>query len=194
MRILLIGYPGSCKILKASKFLIDKYLPSHFDISYHEYGGEIDGWATYVSTLLFSITDNHVILSLDDYLMAGPVDMEKYRVSEREICGNENIVCVKLCKSTEQEHYEYPVTTQYCIWDREFLIGLLSQVKTPWEFEIEGSKIFKSHEKHFQRKSVLRTCMNYYANSSISSKWPGINFEGLSSEDIKILTTRGYII
>lgn len=193
MKVLLIGYPGSQKVLKASKFLIDKYVPSHFDISYHEYGGEIEGWANYVSSFFYTTTDNHVIFSLDDYLMAGPVDMAKYKLAEREICDNENIVCSKLCKSTDQEHEEYPITTQWCIWDREFLIWLLSQVKTPWQFEVEGSKIFKNHEKHFQRKSVLRTCMDYYANSSISSKWVGINMEGLSLEDIKILTTRGYI-
>jgi hypothetical protein len=184
VKTILIGYPGSQCIVKASKFLTDKYLPSYFDIYYKNYEGPIEEWAEYVKSLLRGAPDDKVIFSLDDYLIADHIDIAKYHAAEHELTGD--VVCVKLCQSTEQEHRDYPVTTQYCIWDREYLFNLLGKVRTPWEFEIKGSRIF-------DKQVLLRPCLNYHTNSSISARWQGINFEGLKPDDIKILTTRGYI-
>jgi hypothetical protein len=104
--------------------------------------------------------------------------------AECEIEGD--VVCAKLCECTEQENLEYPVTTQYCIWDREYLMWLLEQVNTPWEFEIHGSRIFN-------KKMIHRPCLKYFTNSSISSRWEGVRLDGLSEEDKNFITTNGYI-
>lgn len=180
-KIILVGHPGSQIIVPASKYLTKKYLPG-FDITYLNYTGPIEGWAAFVRSQLVAITDTFIIFSLDDYLISGPIDMEKYRQAESEI--NREVVCVKLCQSTQEEHKEYPATTQYCIWDREYLIWLLGQVLTPWEFEIHGSEIFTG-------KSLLRPCLEYFTNSSLSSRWKGVNITGLRKDDIvEILDTR----
>lgn len=190
MKVILVGYPGSQKIVKASKFLIDKYLPSYFDVQFFNYGGPKEGWSEYVWDIMRGIADNRVIFALDDYLLADHINMATYRRAEWMSLEDEDFACCKLCKCTAQEQEEYPVTTQYSIWNKEILMSLLNKVNTPWEFEMQGSQILKSWPT---LKALLHPCLDYFTNSSISARWSGINLEGLKSEDIKILTTRGYI-
>lgn len=178
MKVCLVGYPGSQCIVKASKYLTDKYLDWGFDIRYVNYTGEINGWATFLSGYLTAIKDKYIILSLDDYLVASFMDMEKYMAALTWI--SDEVVSVKLCHSTPEEHEEYPVTTQYTIWDREYLIDLLNHVHTPWQFEIDGSILFKRGNK----KTLHVPCLEYFTNSSISSRWEGIKLDGLNDEDI----------
>lgn len=186
MKIILIGYPGSQKIVPASKYLTSKYLPG-FDITYLNYKGEIEGWSKYIVGYLEYLTDDFVIFALDDYLIASLIHMPGYRMAEKEIMEDKDLVCVKLCRSTPEEHEEYPITTQYCIWRREYLIQLMSMIQTPWQFEIHGSKLFKevhSHPTMEGYKVSLRTCINYFCNSSLSARWEGVNLTGLTEEDI----------
>lgn len=177
MRVFLIGYEGSQKIVPASKYLTDKYLPkSEFDVMYLNHKGGPKEWTKHIATFLSFFNDEYIIFALDDYLVAG-FDEELYRSALKELGGD--VVCIKLCPSTEQEHLEYPVTTQYSIWNREYLISLLNipPIDTPWEFEIEGSR-------HYFKKTCLhRPCIDYFANSSISGRWGGIKLDGLNKED-----------
>ena len=87
---------------------------------------------------------------------------------------------MKLSESTWEEHQGYPVTTKYTIWNRQELIDLLSQTTTPWDFEINGSKLFKG-------KSNLATCIHYDNHSSLSGRWKGVNWNGVKEEDLKII-------
>lgn len=183
MKIILVGYPGSQVIVPASKYLTEKYLPG-FDITYLNYTGPIHSWGAYLSAKLRAMTDSHIIFALDDYLISGPIDMEKYRGAVSEI--SDDVGCVKLCQSTKEEHREYPVTTQYCIWNRHYLIWLLEQVQTPWEFELHGSRIF-------DKRSIHRPCIDYFCNSSLSGRWEGINVAGLKEEDIKDMQEKGLL-
>ncbi len=186
MKIVLIGYPGSQKIVPASKYLTSKYLPG-FDITYLNYKGEIEGWSKYIVGYLEYLTDDFVIFALDDYLIASLIHMPGYREAEKLIGGN--VMCVKLCRSTPEEHEEYPVTTQYTIWNRKYLIWLLNRVNTPWEFEIEGSRIHRAALK----QTELKTCINYFCNSALSARWEGVNLTGLIEEDINYLKENGLI-
>lgn len=187
MKIILLGYPGSQRIVPASKYLTSEYLLGQFDIRYVNYKGPIAGWAAFVAEYLGKLKNKHIIFALDDYLMADYIDLPRYNKALDEIGGD--IVCVKLCQSTPEEHEEYPVTTQYCIWDRKFLISILQQVNTPWEFEIAGSQLFRLTGK----KSIHRPCLTYFANSSISGRWEGIRLDGLKPQDINLLKENGYI-
>lgn len=179
MKIILIGYLGSQIIVPASKYLTSKYLKG-FDIVYLNYTGAISGWSNFLSAYLSTLTDENIIFALDDYLVAAPIDINKYNSALSEMGGD--VVCVKLCKSTLQEHEEYPVTTQYTIWNRNYLIELLSQpeIKNAWDFEMKGSKIFN-------KKCLLRTCIDYFCNSSISGRWNGVRFDGLKEDDVKYI-------
>lgn len=183
MKIALVGHPGSQRIVPASKYLTGKYLPM-FEPIYLNYKGGINGWSEYVAGFLKYLTDEFVIFSLDDYLIADFIDLDKYFAAEEEIGGD--VVCVKLCNSTEQEHTEYPVTTQYTIWNRKYLIWLLDRIKTPWEFEINGSAIFNKVCLH-------RPCLEYFTNSCLSSRWEGVKLDGLKIEDITYMQENGIL-
>ena len=184
MRVILWGYNGSQKIVPASRYLTNKYLP--FSVSYVNYMGDINCWSSFLQGYLTNVPDDYIIFALDDYLVANKLDEVKFWMAYNEIAYNHDVVCIKLCHSTPEEHEEYPVTTQYCIWNRKYLIELLGKVKTPWQFEIEGSKLFNKICLH-------RPCLEYFTNSSISSRWEGIRLDGLKEEDINELKNLGYV-
>src|SRR3990167_1229695 len=172
MKIILVGYPGSQPIVKASKYLTDKYLPG-FDIHWLNWIGGLEGWSNFVANYLAHLDDEKVIFALDDYLISG-FDEDKFK----EALKLEP--CVKLCETTWGEHRGYPVTTQYTIWNRKELIDLLSKTTTPWDFEISGSNLFKG-------KSNLLTCIHYDNHSALSGRWKGVDWSGVKQEDLEII-------
>ena len=171
MRIILVGYPGSQRLLPFSKYLTSRYL-SDFEIIYLNYEGKIAGWSNYVVDYLLKLGDEKVILSLDDFLIRSAIDMDKFKIAKSMK------PCVKLCYCTEQEHKEYPVTLQYTIWNRIELISLLRKTTTPWDFEINGSKLFKG-------TSVVYSCMDYDTHSALSARWVGTKLDGIKLEDLE---------
>lgn len=181
MKTILVGYPGSQIIRKGVEYLNNKYLPPDFEITYLVYEGKIEDWSAYLADYFATLTDEMVIFSLDDYLINAPVD--KTKLDEAiALMKEKDIVCIKLCSNSEDEFIEYPITTQYCLWNREYLISLLKQTTTPWDFEINGSRIFKTIK---DKKVLLETCLSYYTNSSISARWQGVDLQGLNDEDKK---------
>jgi hypothetical protein len=172
MRVILIGHPGSQHIVEASKYLTSKYLPN-FLISYLNYTGEISGWSNFVADHLETLDDEKVIFALDDYFISGS------NLEELEKAMNEGS-CVKLCETTVQEHMEYPVTTQYTVWDRKLLISILRRTNSPWDFELNGGK-------YVGITSTVHTCIYYDVHTALSARWEGIHVNGLSYEDINYL-------
>lgn len=190
MKIILVGYPGSQCIVPSSRYLAGKYFGKYgatstlIEFFYLNYTGEVNGWSDYLVDYLSTIDDENIIFTLDDYLISDYIDRGSLESALSEIGGD--VVCVKLCHSTPEEHAEYPVTTQYTIWNREYLISLLKKVNTPWEFEIHGSRMF-------DKKVLHRPCIKYFTNSSISGRWEGINLSGLKQEDITYMQEHGLL-
>lgn len=174
-KIALIGYPGSQRIVPASKYLTQKYLPV-FHTIYLNYKGDINGWSQYLAGFLDYLTDELVIVALDDYLVSAPIDMDTFLQADAEV--GRSIACAKLCQSTVEENREYPVTTQYTLWDRVYLIWLLNQheIKTPWQFELAGSQ-------RIDKEVIHRPCIEYFTNSCLSSRWEGVRLDGLNQQD-----------
>ncbi len=184
MVIVFIGSSQSDQIIHASKYLAKKYLLGFHRI-YLKYDGDLDGWSSYVADFLSFLQDTYIIFGMDDFLIANELDYQEFNNATDDIGGD--VVCVKLCKSTEEEHKEYPVTTQLCIWNREYLIWLLRQTNSPWNFERRGSQLF-------DKKCILRTCIDYDCNSSTSFRWEGYRLNGLKTEDIQFLKTNNYLL
>lgn len=183
MKIILVGYPESQNLLKATKYLIDKYLNNTFDIEFLNYEGPIEKWASYLADYFKNMSDELVIFSLDDYLLAEPIDMAKYEIALKQF-EDPNVVCSKLFSCSEKEHEEYPITTQYTIWRREYLIELLTHLSTPWDFEIRGSQLFKESGKLSVRNEP---CLIYNTSSALSKRWGGVSLKGLSYPDFQYI-------
>lgn len=176
MKVILMGYPGSQSIRKASVYLTKKYLKG-LSVKYINYRYNLGGWSECVIANLKLLEDKYVILGLDDYLLNKPIDMEMVRALLIEMDSTK--VCAKLCNCTDAENESYPVTTQYSIWDREYLISLLARTNTPWDFELTGSRLFKEDGKQL----LYRPALNYYTNSALSKRWNGVKLDGLNEQD-----------
>jgi len=192
MKLILIGHPGSRRVRPASKYLVDKYMKG-FEQVWLEHTGPIEHWAEFAASELRRIPDKYVVFALDDYLLAGELDREKFDLLMANM--DDYVVCGRLCDSSNYTDFvtdgelirvgldDYTATTQYCIWERESLINVLEQVRTPWEFELEGSAFMNriSYGVIGTRPPALR----YNTNSSLSERWEGIDLKGLSEEDVK---------
>jgi len=181
--IVLVGHEGSRQVRKISEYLTNKYLPKYMKVRYIENDRPVNEWSAFVADYLKTLPDREVILSLDDFLI-------RNRMNSREFTTAWSMVkkgcCVKLCPTAEQEHIEYPVTCQYTLWNREDLIALLEQTTSPWDFETNGSKLYKG-------ESLVHTCLDYDNHSALSSRWKGIKLDGIKEEDINYIKTHGFI-
>ena len=180
-KIILVGYPGSQFLVPASRYLTDKYLKD-FEVHWLNWVDDLKGWSTFVATYLAHLEDKNIIFALDDYLVSG-FNKEVYEKLAQKC--KDDIVAVKLHDTTVEEHIGYPVTTQYTIWNREFLIDLLSQTTTPWDFEIRGSNIFS----RLKVKSIASPvpAIEYNTSSALSGRWKGVDWKGVKEEDLLII-------
>lgn len=176
-----------------------KYDGSLFAGQYIELDSEQKGgvglWSKYLADYLEKINDDLVIFALDDYLLNSPVNIELYK-KLLSFMERDDIICARLCSSDFYRDYqalgtglilidgnnEYSSTTQYCIWKRAFLIELLKQVRTPWEFELQGSRYLGQAGKKVVGSMV--PAFYYYENSALSVKWGDrVKLDGIRAED-----------
>ena len=173
MRIILVGHPGSQQIVPASRYLLEKYLPG-FTLDFINHTGAVEFWSSFCANYLEGIQDDRIIFTLDDYLVNAPMDRKSFDDALAMT------PCVKLCVCADEEHRGYPVPTQYTIWDRKELIVLLRQTTTPWDFEINGSKLFRG-------KSQVKSCIFYDTRSALSNRWAGVRTDGVKEEDLNAI-------
>lgn len=181
MDLILVGHPGSQCIVPASKYLVEKYLP--FKAHWLNWVGDIKGWSNFVGSYLAQLDCEFVIFTLDDYLVSG-FNEEAYREALKKF-EDKKVMCVKLHKTDLEEHRGYPVTTQYTIWRREFLIDLLCITHDPWHFEITGSDVFMG----MGLKSVFLEvpAITYNTSSCLSARWRGVDLKGVNPEDMETI-------
>lgn len=225
MKVILAGHEGSKFLLRASAHLTKKYLPVWLDVRYLNYGpkpdplaafyvaldaeqkGGAESWAPYIRHYLGSLNDDFIVFALDDYLLAGPLQIDTFKLIAARMAKDPSIVSGRLCQSQCFSPSEYDVdeegvltlkptagytaTTQYCIWRREFLIDLLGRVKDPWQFEIAGSVYLNEAGK--KTIGTVAPALHYGDASALSKKWSGVSLAGLSVEDIDELKTFGYL-
>lgn len=200
-KIILSGYEDSKKILPACSYLLGKYAPKTniYFLNYGSYNGKLycgefvslksqqDGiksWAGDIKDYLKRIDDEYIIFGLDDFLLANEYNSKEF----------ENIVALKdktcLFSLADPTDKSYSVTTQYTLWDREFLIEMLSRFETPWEFEIEGSKYFNSLNKNYDYLKVF----TYDDGSALSKRHEGkVNVNLLKRDDVEELINLGHL-
>lgn len=177
-KIILVGHPGSQFLVPASKYLVNKYLKD-FEPHYINWTGDISGWSKFVGSYIANLKDEKVILTLDDYLVNG---FHKQQYEDLKSFVKDDVVCAKLHDTNATEHADYPVTTQYTIWNREFLLDLLDLTTHPWNFEIHGSEIFKK----FKVKSVFgNPAILYNTSSALSNRWKGVDWKGVKPIDLE---------
>lgn len=112
MKVILVGYDGSKKIISTSSYLLNKYMLGEFDfyfLNYGEYKGKVirgtyislddeqrggsESWSEYLIEYLSKLTDEFIIFGLDDYLLSNTIDYRSYldlvdqMVEDNSICS-----------------------------------------------------------------------------------------------------------
>lgn len=181
---------------------------SYIELDDVQKGGS-ESWSRYIIEYLDSLTDEFIIFSLDDYLLSKPLNMKKFNVLVNEMKKNSSIGSAKLGISPTYRVNDYDVysddlfllrktadysaTTQYNVWDRKFLIEVLSKVSSPWQFEGEGSR-YISNETDRKVIGSLSMPLRYPEPSSLSARHPGkINVFGNCVGDIEECIKLGYL-
>jgi hypothetical protein len=234
MKLILSGYEGSKKIVRASSFLVAKYLGYNpaspvkgvdFDTYWLTYGDPVEGvkpgtyvslaqsqsssgaWAEDLRRYLLPLNDVFIVFALDDYLLSDWMDWTRYYALADRLMRDKNTVCARLCTSDfykPSEIYsqvgefiqlsdkaEYSATTQYCLWRREYLIELLSQVSTPWEFEIQGSRLLNA--SGYKVIGSRPPPLAYPDSSALSKRWDGVNVQGVKEEEVVAMIELGLL-
>jgi hypothetical protein len=116
--------------------------------------GKDGGWGANVLTMLTRLTGTHVITLLDDFLLESPVNTA---VVNRlmGVAMREEVDCLRLIPNPGPtqpvngyaelgemgRHDPYRISTQAAIWRREALARLVRPDYSPWQFELDNSRI-----------------------------------------------------
>ena len=104
------------------------------------------------------------IFGLDDYLLSKKVNEFAYRKLISHISANKNCVGAKLGLWTSYDlsttdpiddglyrvaqGASWPITTQFTIWKKDFILDYLKTISTPWEFELKGSDYLSQQSQY----------------------------------------------
>lgn len=123
--------------------------------------GNADSWSKYILEYLEQIEDEEIIFVLEDFLPTKAPNLELISQSLNLMKKMDNVARfdltfdsyisndysilttgnkISLIKKTKFASYN--VSTQPSIWKTDFLKKILSKTTNPWNFEIEGNKMF----------------------------------------------------
>lgn len=205
LKVVLVGHPGSQRIVPASKHLIEKYLPKdRFSFEFLNHTGDVSLWGQMVANFISQLTDPLVVFGLDDYLIDEPMNCDVFDELVFALMSEPDAVSARLCQSRDQRTFvrpdgllqvtkdsPYSCTAQWAIWKREKLIQLLKVTGDPWNFEITGTAIL-NHSNGYVIGSVAPALI-YPDESCLSSKWAGVRVRGNSRENVKELVRLGHL-
>lgn len=157
-------------------------------------------WSKYLSNYFSSLDDEFVIFGLDDFFLCRKMDMGIYQTLLEMMVSNSDIACAKLgiggvYRTTEyemisdniyclKEKSPYSSSTQYSIWKRKSLIGVLNNVTDAWSFEIRGTQHLNNSRQRVIGSTTI--CLPYSEISALSNKHPNkISILGLNQNVIE---------
>ncbi len=118
LKAFLVGHYGSKKILEASSYLNNKYLPAELDITYLNYGNfdktKLHGfsyksfgylgygkkyWSANLSNILKKLNDDLVMIALDDFFLSKKMNIENFLHLYDNLVKNDKFVAAELTLS-----------------------------------------------------------------------------------------------
>jgi len=140
----------------------------------------VKNWSTYLRTYFESIDDDIIFWGIDDHLIADHVDKEIINHLYKIIKENPTVGRIGLTNGIEQREYQivqslenfdvieltqcespnnpfaFRIDCNFGFWRREYLLKYLQNNWTPWQFEVEGSKLARNDNWR-----ILATKRNY---------------------------------
>lgn len=195
------------EVLLLGNYNYDLQLPSNF--SYIKRCNEdepINNWTKTIYDAIKDINTDYFIFGLDDFFSVRPFNYEIFNIVLKYMDKTPNavrydfgpgIVCdykTNLVISNDDfdiieqcQGENYRCSTQFSIWKKNFLLSMLSQPQSPWDFENQGSEKMRN-----DGNQVLGTnrkfCWHWIEMSGISSRAPGrVNVLGIDLKTIQEL-------
>ncbi len=167
----------------------------------------INEWCINLYKYFNSIDDDYVLFGLDDVFPIRSIDYNVLNKGLSLIKNDSNIVRYELgighywhgaINKIDDVFYSYGneslyrISTQWAIWNREYLMEYLNHTWTPWEFETEGSKIASSDGKDVIATQSVYACE--FDFSALSSIYEGmVNVAGVIREDVEEMISLGIL-
>jgi hypothetical protein len=222
MKVILVGYPGSKKIILASSYLINKYLPKNFDIYFLNFGeynekivrgnyvslddeqrGGVSSWSKYICNYLSSLNDEFIVFSLDDYFLSKPLCEDVFEKLLNMMKNNNSIGAAKLGFSPSYRTNDYILIDDDTYTLKKGAVCPATTQYNIWDRKYLISILEKiSNPWEFEGIAVLdkdvigslSVPLKYPEPSSLSSRHPGkVNVFGNSIEDIEKCIQLGYL-
>ena len=136
-------------------------LPANFEfvsLAEQQIGGS-NSWSKYLHDYFKSIPDKNIIFSLEDFLPVASPNLETINLildlfnKDKSIgrfdltwdlftnCGFTQYSNVNGINVVSIPSSVYRISCQPAIWDREYLVKILSNTSDPWNFEVYGSEV-----------------------------------------------------
>lgn len=158
----------------------------------------ISEWSSRLYDYFTNIDDKYIIFGLDDFFPVRKVDYRVFNPTFEYMKYNK---CVryelgkghswhKKVKRINRSIYEYGqdslyrISTQFSVWDREYMLKHLYARADPFDFELEGSKRAADDGERIIATNTP-TAWEWVEAGAISSRHPGmVNILGMNELDI----------
>jgi len=176
-------------------------LPENFEFVKIKDENNIQKWTRYLHDyILNNETGEYFVLALDDYLPNAPLDTELFGKLVTYAKTHEKIGRLPLGRLDVEswdriEDYlvklkpdsVYRLSCQISVWNREYFLKYFNHDWTPWQLELEGSKLAKNDGWEIVGTNGA-WAFGWMEESALSGRWPGmVNILGLKPEDVKQL-------
>lgn len=155
-------------------------------------------WSKSVLSYLDAIPTRYVILWLDDFIPLKPIE-QSFIDEAVNFVKNNHPVMLRLTPNPKgdilfntlfdkidvKNKVPYVTSLQIAIWDKSFLMSLLSYGFTPWEFEIKAGKVLESMKYSDDFYCASRAFIDYTHYVEKGKLYPFI-YELLSDENITL--------
>lgn len=178
--------------------------------------GGANSWSKYICEYLNTIDDKHIIFILEDFFPTASPNFNRLNHAltvcrHNELIGRFDISIdtytypgfVTVANLGEVDLIEKPkwsnyrISTQPSVWSRSFLITILSQTTTPWDFEINGSIISNNYNYRILAfgDSTYRNFPSYWIHKGAVSRFHEgkVNVLGLDIPTIKDMVKEGLL-
>lgn len=180
-------------------------MPANFVFKQIKTENNIQKWTWYIYNYLKNNeTAEYFVFGLDDYLPNSNVKPEilakllEYANNNKKV-GRISLARLDVEKWEIVEHLDtfdivklkpeslYRLSCQISIWHRDYFFEYFKNEWTPWQLELEGSKL--AHTDGWEVIGTNRDwAFGWVEESALSGRWPGkMNILGLKPEDIKYL-------
>jgi hypothetical protein len=186
-------------------------LPDNFEFVQIKTENNLQKWTKYIYEYITQNESNdYFVLTLDDYIPNAPLDQDIFRSLLSYAQGRQNVGRIALSHlDLEQwdvaEHtakYDivklrqdtvYRISCQTSVWNKEYFAKFFNQDWTPWQLELEGSKLAKNDGWEIVGTDRAYA-FSWQEESALSGRWPGmVNVLGIRPEDVRYALGKGWL-